>query len=84
VLEMTCSQKILLLLAKNYPSYPIYILNIFQGFARLSAIYGGTYMLHKPIDKVEAKDDGMIYVTSEGETVKAKQVIGDPSYFPER
>lgn len=65
--------------------YPLYGLGeLPQGFARLSAIYGGTYMLHKPIDKVEAKDDGMIYVTSEGETVKAKQVIGDPSYFPER
>jgi len=40
-------------------------------------------MLHKPIEKVESKD-GMIHVTSEGETVKAKQVIGDPSYFQDR
>lgn len=40
-------------------------------------------MLHKPIEKVEAKD-GIVHVTSEGETVKAKQVIGDPSYFPDR
>jgi len=49
----------------------------------LSAIYGGTYMLHKPIESVVAKD-GMVHVTSEGEVVKAKQVIGDPSYFPDR
>merc|ERR1712110_426116 len=64
--------------------YPLYGLGeLPQGFARLSAIYGGTYMLHKPIESVVAKD-GMVHVTSEGETVKAKQVIGDPSYFPDR
>ena len=56
---------------------------VLKGFARLSAIYGGTYMLHKPIESVVAKD-GMVHVTSEGEVVKAKQVIGDPSYFPDR
>lgn len=27
-----------------------------QGFARLSAIYGGTYMLDKPIDEIVIKD----------------------------
>merc|ERR1739848_113355 len=64
--------------------YPLYGLGeLPQGFARLSAIYGGTYMLHKPIEGVEAKD-GVAHVTSEGEVVKAKQVIGDPSYFPDR
>lgn len=40
-------------------------------------------MLHKPIEGVEVKD-GLVHVKSEGEVVKAKQVIGDPSYFPER
>lgn len=64
--------------------YPLYGLGeLPQGFARLSAIYGGTYMLHKPVEHVESKD-GHVFVTSEGETVKAKQVIGDPSYFPDR
>jgi len=64
--------------------YPLYGLGeLPQGFARLSAIYGGTYMLHKPIEGVEAKD-GCVHVKSEGEVVKAKQVIGDPSYFPDR
>jgi Rab GDP dissociation inhibitor len=53
-----------------------------QAFARLSAIYGGTYMLAKPIEKIVTGDDGkFVGVTSEGETVKAKMVIGDPSYF---
>jgi Rab GDP dissociation inhibitor len=63
--------------------YPLYGLGeLPQGFARLSAIYGGTYMLNKPIEKIEYDDKGkFIGVTSEGETVKAKKVIGDPSYF---
>merc|ERR1711972_1312679 len=62
--------------------YPLYGLGeLPQGFARLSAIYGGTYMLNKPIEKVEMNADGLLEVTSEGETAKAKKIIGDPSYF---
>ncbi|KAK4057830.1 Rab GDP dissociation inhibitor alpha [Microbotryomycetes sp. JL221] len=63
--------------------YPLYGLGeLPQGFARLSAIYGGTYMLDKPIEQVVYDDKGkFIGVTSGGETVKAKKVIGDPSYF---
>ncbi|KAJ7900190.1 GDP dissociation inhibitor [Mycena olivaceomarginata] len=53
-----------------------------QSFARLSAIYGGTYMLDKQIEQIVTDADGkFVGVTSGGETVKAKQVIGDPSYF---
>ena len=40
-------------------------------------------MLNKPIENIEVKD-GMVHVTSEGETVKGKIVVGDPSYFPNR
>jgi len=63
--------------------YPLYGLGeLPQSFARLSAIYGGTYMLDKAIDAVVTDTDGkFVGVTSGGETVKAKQVIGDPSYF---
>ncbi|KAF8642036.1 hypothetical protein AX16_009757 [Volvariella volvacea WC 439] len=63
--------------------YPLYGLGeLPQSFARLSAIYGGTYMLDKPIDAIVTGSDGkFVGVTSNGETVKAKQVIGDPSYF---
>jgi len=63
--------------------YPLYGLGeLPQSFARLSAIYGGTYMLDKPIDKIVTDEDGkFIGVRSGEETVKAKQVIGDPSYF---
>lgn len=66
--------------------YPLYGLGeLPQGFARLSAIYGGTYMLGTPIDEVlydeNKKFSGV--VTKEG-TAKAPIVIADPTYFPER
>lgn len=63
--------------------YPLYGLGeLPQSFARLSAIYGGTYMLDKKVDEIVLGPDGkFVGVKSGGETVKAKQVIGDPSYF---
>lgn len=63
--------------------YPLYGLGeLPQAFARLSAIYGGTYMLDKSISAIVTDDSGkFVGVTSGGETVKAKKVIGDPSYF---
>ncbi|KAF5385470.1 hypothetical protein D9757_005399 [Collybiopsis confluens] len=63
--------------------YPLYGLGeLPQSFARLSAIYGGTYMLDKPIDEIVTDGEGkFIGVRSGAETVKARQVIGDPSYF---
>lgn len=66
--------------------YPLYGLgDVPQGFARLSAIYGGTYMLNKPIDEIVYGEDGkFVGVKSEGEVVKAKMVVGDPSYFKDR
>ncbi|CAG8452963.1 4392_t:CDS:2 [Paraglomus occultum] len=62
--------------------YPLYGLGeLPQGFARLSAIYGGTYMLNKQIDEIVYEDGKVVGVRSENETARAKQVIGDPSYF---
>ncbi len=63
--------------------YPLYGLGeLPQAFARLSAIYGGTYMLDKPVDEIVTGSDGkFVGVRSGSETVKAKHVIGDPSYF---
>lgn len=56
-----------------------------QGFARLSAVYGGTYMLNKIGCKVEFDENGKAYgVTSEGETAKCKKVVCDPSYLPDK
>jgi len=65
--------------------YPLYgLAEMPQGFARLSAIYGGTYMLNKPIEEVVYKDGVVVGVKSEGEVAKCKFVIGDPSYFPDK
>jgi len=66
--------------------YPLYGLGeLPQAFARLSAIYGGTYMLNKPVQEfVYGADGRIIGVKSDGEVAKAKIVIGDPSYFPDK
>ncbi|KAG8364156.1 hypothetical protein BUALT_Bualt19G0097600 [Buddleja alternifolia] len=66
--------------------YPLYGLGeLPQAFARLSAVYGGTYMLNKPQCKVEFDGSGKaIGVTSEGETAKCKKVVCDPSYLPNK
>merc|ERR1712000_318521 len=61
--------------------YPLYGLGeLPQGFARLSAIYGGTYMLNTSVDELQyergKEGDGMKFST------KAKMILGDPSYFP--
>ncbi|XP_060068592.1 rab GDP dissociation inhibitor beta-like [Ylistrum balloti] len=66
--------------------YPLYGLGeLPQGFARLSAIYGGTYMLDKTVDEILYGDDGKVVGVKSGEeTVKAKMVICDPSYVPDK
>lgn len=66
--------------------YPLYGLGeLPQGFARLSAIYGGTYMLDKPIDEVVFDEAGKVVgVRSGTEVAKCKQVYCDPSYATER
>lgn len=61
--------------------YPLYGLGeLPQGFARLSAIYGGTYMLDKPVDELVMEDGKVVGVRSGDETAKCKFVICDPSY----
>jgi len=65
--------------------YPLYGLGEMpQGFARLSAIYGGTYMLNKPIEEIVYENGVAVGVKSEGEVAKCKFLIGDPSYFPDK
>ncbi|KAL8785662.1 MAG: hypothetical protein Q9213_003221 [Squamulea squamosa] len=73
--------------------YPLYGLGeLPQGFARLSAIYGGTYMLNTSIDEVvyDGRKVSGIKATmrergdeSEGMKFETKtsMVIADPSYF---
>ena len=78
--------------------YPLYGLGeLPQGFARLSAIYGGTYMLNTSIDEVLYDDRGRVSgikatmrerpgEESESGVMKfetrTKKIIADPSYFP--
>jgi len=65
--------------------YPLYGLGeLPQAFARLSAIYGGTYMLNKPADEIVIADGKVVGVKSEGQVAKCKFVIGDASYFPDK
>ena len=57
-----------------------------QGFARLAAVYGGTYMLNKPNLQVLYDEAGVFsgVQDEEGQIAKAAFVIGDPSYFPNK
>ena len=76
--------------------YPLYGLGeLPQGFARLSAIYGGTYMLNANIDEIEMEAGKVSGIKatmkersddSEGKkfSTKTKKIIGDPSYFPRK
>ncbi|XP_076369973.1 rab GDP dissociation inhibitor beta-like [Tachypleus tridentatus] len=65
--------------------YPLYGLGeLPQGFARLSAIYGGTYMLDKSIDEIVMENGKVVGVRSGNETARCKQVYCDPSYVPDR
>ena len=74
--------------------YPLYGLGeIPQGFARLSAIYGGTYMLNTNVDEVlyeDGKVSGIKATMKEKDepgqgmkfTTKTTKILADPSYFP--
>lgn len=66
--------------------YPLYGLGeLPQGFARLSAIYGGTYMLNRPVQEIVYDEAGhVVGVKSENEVAKTRVVIGDPSYFTDK
>ncbi|KAI7871663.1 GDP dissociation inhibitor [Spinellus fusiger] len=63
--------------------YPLHGLGeLPQSFARLSAIYGGTYMLDRAVDEILYEDGVAVGVRSGDETAKAAQIICDPSYAP--
>ncbi len=65
--------------------YPLYGLGeLPQGFARLSAIYGGVYMLDKPVDELVMEDGKVVGVKSGEEVAKCKFVVCDPSYVQDR
>jgi len=64
--------------------YPVYGLGgLPEGFSRLCAIHGGTFMLNRDVDEIMYNDKGeAIGVKSGNEMARAKFVVGDPSYFP--
>lgn len=70
--------------------YPLYGLGgLPEGFSRLCAINGGTFMLDRAVEKVLFDDDGNAWgIKVKGESkdapdqvARATMVIGDPSYF---
>jgi len=63
--------------------YPIYGLGgIPEGFSRMCAIYGGTFMLNKDIDKIHFDESGQVSAVQSGDEVaKCKMVICHPSYM---
>lgn len=66
--------------------YPLYGLGeLPQAFARLSAIYGGTYMLDKPVDEILYNEEGKVTgIRSGDEKAYCKQLYCDPSYVPDK
>merc|ERR1712032_1506164 len=64
--------------------YPMYGLGgLAEGFARLCAVFGGTFMLHQPIDELLTDSSGKVIGVRAGDQVAtAPHIIGDPSYFP--
>mmetsp|Transcript_33534 Transcript_33534/g.48879 ORF Transcript_33534/g.48879 Transcript_33534/m.48879 type:complete len:278 (-) Transcript_33534:229-1062(-) len=64
--------------------YPIYGLGgLPEGFSRLCAIHGGTFMLNRDVDEITFDGDGKANgIKCGNELARAKIIIGDPSYFP--
>lgn len=63
--------------------YPVYGLGgIPEGFSRMCAIYGGTFMLNKDIDKILYDENGKVSGVQSGtEVAKTSMVICSPYYM---
>lgn len=63
--------------------YPVYGLSgLAEGFSRLCALYGGTYMLNRDCDEILYDDKGKFRgIKSNGEEAYAKMLIADPTYI---
>ncbi|KAJ7999449.1 hypothetical protein DPEC_G00194550 [Dallia pectoralis] len=65
--------------------YPLYGLGeLPQGFARLSAVHGGSYILNRAVEEIVLDKGKVVAVKSEGALFRCKQLICDPSYVPNR
>jgi Rab GDP dissociation inhibitor len=62
--------------------YPIYgVGGIPEGFSRLCAIYGGTYMLDKPVDEILFDESGKVRgIRCGDENAYAPKILCDPTY----
>jgi len=62
--------------------YPIYgLAGIPEGFSRKCALYGGTFMLNKKVDKFLFDENGKVSGVQSGEEIaKTKMVICSPVY----
>ena len=70
--------------------YPLYGLgDLPQAFARLSAVYGGTFMLDTPFKGIVTDDDGELCginstVSGKDCVLKCKAIFASPDYFPDK
>lgn len=62
--------------------YPLYGLGgLPESFSRICAIHGGTFMLNQDVDEILFENGKACGVKAGNQMARAKQVIGDPSYF---
>lgn len=63
--------------------YPVYGLGgLPEGFSRICAVHGGTFMLNQEIDEIVFENGVAVGVKAGNQMARAAQIIGDPSYFP--
>lgn len=63
--------------------YPVYGLGgLPEGFSRICAVHGGTFMLNQDIDEIIFENGVAVGVKSGNQMARAAMIIGDPSYFP--
>lgn len=62
--------------------YPVYGLGgLPEGFSRLCAIHGGTFMLNQGVDEILSTNGAAWGIRAANQVAKATHIIGDPSYF---
>jgi Rab GDP dissociation inhibitor len=62
--------------------YPLYGLGgLPEGFSRICAIHGGTFMLNQDVDEILFEDGKATGIKAGNQMAKAPLIIGDPSYF---
>ncbi len=66
--------------------YPVWGLSgLAEGFSRLCALYGGTYMLNRDVEEILYDDEGKFKgIKSQGECAYAKICITEPSYVKDK